>query len=81
METEITKKESISTSPDKSSTIAGVSVRGWIVVIIVLSVCGNWIANTLMVSLGYTSANMTVPEPIYSVFIAVISYYFGQLKK
>jgi hypothetical protein len=33
-----------------------------------------------MMSLGYTSAAISVPEPIYSVFIAVISYYFGSQK-
>jgi xanthosine utilization system XapX-like protein len=47
-----------------------------------MTVCGNWTANTLMVSLGYTSANITVPEPLYSVWVGVIGIYFGQqLKK
>jgi len=84
-ETTITVKESSTKDGSvpftNGSSIGGVSVRAWIVLIIVMSVCGNWMFNTVLFSLGYTSNNMVVPEPIYSVFIAVISYYFGQIKK
>jgi hypothetical protein len=64
------------------SAVFGVSIRAWLALIITMTVCGNWTANTLMVSLGYTSANITVPEPLYSVWVGVIGIYFGQqLKK
>lgn len=69
-------------TPVNGSEVFGVSVRAWLALIITLTVCGNWTANTLMVSLGYTSANITVPEPLYSVWVGVIGIYFGQqLKK
>ena len=68
--------------PVNGSSIGGISVRAWIALLITFTVCANWTANTLMVSLGYTSANITIPEPLYSVFVGVIGIYFGQqLKK
>lgn len=64
------------------SAFFGVSVRAWLALIITGTVCVNWTANTVMVSLGYTSANIVIPEPLYSVFVGVIGIYFGQqLKK
>jgi hypothetical protein len=56
----------------------GISIRAWLALIITMTVCINWTANTVMVSLGYTSASLTVPEPLYSVFVGVIGIYFGQ---
>lgn len=60
------------------SQFLGISVRAWLALIITGTVCVNWTANTLMVSLGYTSANIVIPEPLYSVFVGVIGIYFGQ---
>jgi len=64
------------------SQCLGISVRAWLALIITITVCANWTANTVMVSLGYTSSMLVVPEPLYSVFVGVIGIYFGQqLKK
>jgi hypothetical protein len=64
------------------SQFLGISIRAWLALLITGTVCANWTANTVMVSLGYTSANIVIPEPLYSVFVGVIGIYFGQqLKK
>lgn len=63
------------------SKIGSISVRAWLALIITLAVTINWSANMVMASLGYTSVNIVVPEPIYSAFMMVLGMYFGQAKK
>lgn len=64
-----------------TSTAFNVSVRAWLALIITLCVCANWTANMVMASLGYTSVNIVIPEPIYSAFMMVLGMYFGQAVK
>jgi hypothetical protein len=47
------------------STIFGVSVRGWIALILIISLC----AMEMM--------KITVAEPLYSLSISICSFYFG----
>lgn len=63
------------------STIGSVSVRAWLALIITVAVTVNWTANMVMASLGITSVNIVIPEPIYSAFMMVLGMYFGQAKK
>lgn len=63
------------------STIGSVSVRAWLAVLITVTICGNWTANMIMASLGFTSTNIIIPEPLYSAFMMVLGMYFGQAKK
>lgn len=63
------------------SKIGSVSVRAWLALIITFAVTLNWTANMVMASLGYTSVNIVIPEPIYSAFMMVLGMYFGQAKK
>lgn len=63
------------------SKIFNLSIRGLITLILVTGVIGVWITNTVLMSLGWTSANTEVPEPIYSLVIAAVSYYFGTTTK
>ncbi len=63
------------------SVIGSVSVRAWLALIITLAVTLNWTANMVMASLGITSVNIVIPEPIYSAFMMVLGMYFGQAKK
>lgn len=57
-------------------------MRAWLALLITGTVCANYTANMFMVSLGYTSTSIEIPEPLYSVFVGVIGIYFGQqLKK
>lgn len=65
-----------------NSKVFGVSVRAWIVLMFNFSVLGVWVANSIFVSLGWTSAvNVKVEEPIYTIFVAVNTYYFTNIKK
>jgi hypothetical protein len=56
-------------------------VRAWLAVLITVTICGNWTANMVMASLGYTSVNIIIPEPLYSAFTMVLGIYFGQSMK
>lgn len=51
------------------SVLLGVSTRGWITIIVTLTIC-------LM-----SFMQREVKEPMYSIAIAVIAYYFGQKDK
>lgn len=74
-DTEIITKES------SASAVGNVSIRAWLAIIITITICGNWTANMFMASLGYTSVNISIPEPLYSAFMMVLGMYFGQAKK
>ena len=50
------------------SKLFGVSVRGWLAVIIILTVC-------LM-----SAFSITIIEPLYSISLLSIGFYFGQKK-
>lgn len=64
-ETQITEK------PDKenqSSSVAGISLRGWIALIVVLTVCA-------MSLLQYD-----IKEPLYTLAGMIVGYYYAQAK-
>lgn len=65
----------------KDSSIAGVSVRGIITLLIVISTCGTIVTNIIMACLGVTSADVKIPEPLYGAFYGVLGYYFASSKK
>lgn len=56
-------------SANDHSTIFGVSIRGWISVIVVLTVCA--------MSMG----KIDVKEPLYTLAGLIIGFYFGQNPK
>lgn len=51
---------------DSTSDIAGVSVRGWLVILMTLSVC------------VICALNREVPEPLYTGFLMGLGFYLGQ---
>jgi len=55
--------------PKSESQVMGVSVRGWIAVVIILTVC----AMSVM--------RMDVAEPLYGLAMAAMGWYFGQKEK
>lgn len=73
--------EFVEAQKPNSSTVNNVSVRAWLAILITITICGNWTANMIMASLGYTSVNITIPEPLYSAFTMVLGIYFGQALK
>ncbi len=60
------------------SSIFGVSVRGWLALLLTATVCAMCTASSVFVSLGWTSANITIPEPLYSGFMTALGFYLGQ---
>ena len=50
------------------SNVGGVSIRAWIAIILVLEVC------------FMASFNKTVEEPLYSLAVMAVGFYFGQVK-
>lgn len=78
-QTEIT--ESTTVTRKEPSAVGSVSVRAWLAVLITITICGNWTANMVMASLGLTSVNIVIPEPLYSAFTMVLGIYFGQSMK
>lgn len=74
------------TIPPVDSTLVGVSVRAWIAVVLVLTVC----ASHLSVAIGvlYDAAKTgdwskvgtytNIGEPLYSMSIVALGFYFGQ---
>jgi len=75
-QTEITDKTTITRS--EPSAVGNVSIRAWLAVLITITICANWTANMVMASLGVTSTNITIPEPLYSAFMMVLGMYFTQ---
>ena len=63
------------------SSIFGLSVRAWIVMYFDFCVLGVWVMNNVLLAFGVTSANTVIPEPIYTIFVAVNSFYFGNIKQ
>jgi hypothetical protein len=65
------------TRPNGSS-IFGVSVRGWLAMMLTFTVCLIVAGNILMASMGWTSTNVQIPEPLYSGFLTALGFYLGQ---
>lgn len=71
MSEEITNKKPELENSSKSdySTIFGVSIRGWIAIIVILTVC--------CMSIG----KIDIKEPLYTLAGLIIGFYFGQNPK
>lgn len=52
-----------------NSTLAGVSIRGWLAVLTILTVC----AMALL--------TIEVQEPLYTLAVAIVAFYYGQNTK
>lgn len=75
--TEDTQQIGKPNAPIVESHIGGVSVRGWIVVMAISTICAHELS-----ILGWAfftkSAVPKVEEPFYSLLMLVVGYYFGQ---
>jgi hypothetical protein len=63
------------------STLFNVSVRGWLAIILTVTVCGITATNIIMACLGMTSVNVIIPEPLYSGFMTALGFYLGSIKR
>jgi len=68
------------------STIAGVSIRAWLATALVVTICANHLAITIGTMIEAVSTRdfsrvgtfTTVGEPLYSMAVAALGFYFGQ---
>lgn len=77
-DTTIIQKSSVSAGTGNGSSIAGISVRGMLALILTVTVCGITATNIVMACLGYTSVDVKIPEPLYSGFMTALGFYLGQ---
>lgn len=71
---------------DQNSTVFGVSIRGWMAIILVMTVALTQILVTAAVvydaiankDFSKVGTFSTIGEPLYSLSIAALSFYFGQ---
>ena len=69
----------------EASTILGVSVRGWIAIMLIVTICLNQLGVTTCAviasigrnDLGLLGTYTSVGEPLYSLAIAALGFYFG----
>lgn len=67
------------------SKIWGVSLRAWIVSLLVGTACGIYIIDAVtkayMRIAGKSDAEFTIGEPLYTLSIMVVTFYFGNSRK
>jgi len=63
------EQTSFSSKEPSESQLANISIRGWITVIVVLTVCGMEIFK------------IGICEPLYSMSLIIVGFYFGQKAK
>lgn len=74
------------TANGKDSTFFGVSVRAWLAIMLVASIVSTHLAVTIGVVVDAVKTNdwsrvgtfANVGEPLYSMSIAALAFYFGQ---
>ena len=69
--------QQISKPPLIESQICGVSIRGWIVVMVMGTMCVREISIVVYAILNATPIEQ-VKEPFYGVVMGLIGFYFGQ---
>jgi len=83
--TETTTETSNGVNDSHDSQIMGVSVRAWLVLILVGTVCGlavSYAVTDIVLSVALkTLPTFEVKEPLYSIVIAAVAYYFGQSQR
>lgn len=65
-ETQIIEKKDSSPSHTQESQLMGVSIRAWLAVMLVFTIC----------AMAYLRTAVT--EPLYTISIMAVSFYFGQ---
>lgn len=87
-ETTITPKEPVQTESvsvqkqtvgptQQDSSALGISVRGWLALILTITVCGITATNIVLAAMGMTSTHVQIPEPLYSGFMTALGFYLG----
>ena len=82
----MTEETTITTAGAKDSTIAGVSIRAWLAVMLVITVCATHFSIVIAVLIEAVASHdfakvgtfTTIGEPLYSMSVAALGFYFGQ---
>jgi len=82
--TSLVKKDNDQTESQKM----GVTVRGWITFLLVFTICASHICVVISVlvnaartqDLSMVGSLTTIGEPLYSMAVAALGYYFGSQK-
>ena len=86
-ETEIIAKPGVASAKvENESGVGGVSIRAWLATVLVFTVCLNHLSVTLAVVIdailhrdfSKIGTFTTVGEPLYSMAVAALGFYFGQ---
>ncbi len=67
--------------PAQDSTIWGVSVRAWLVIMLVFTLCLSTLLNPLFGYLITGDLFIEIKEPFYSAVTISLGYFFGQSVK
>jgi len=73
--------EEVKLESNGNSKMFGVSIRAWITVWFDFIVLGVWAANQIFASIGWTIPDTKIDEPLYTIFVAVNTYYFSTIKQ
>jgi hypothetical protein len=78
----------VNAAPAPESSVLGVSIRAWLAILLVSTICLNQFLLVLSASIEafatHNFANVselyTIKEPLYTLVIGTVSYYFGKTK-
>ena len=74
------------TTASKDSSFYGISVRAWLAILLVCTVCYGYVAVATAVlveavisrDFAKVGTYVTISEPLYTLVIGAVAYYFGQ---
>lgn len=64
-----------------SSMIAGVSVRAWLALILIVTVCLATVAKFVIAVIKQDASLLEITEPLYTMGGMALAYYFGASNK
>ena len=67
--------------PNGHSKVFNVSIRGWIALILTITVCLVGLQGFVFALAQIGMEPVKVEEPLYSAFLIALGFYFGQNKK
>lgn len=81
-----TVTQTVGEIPSQDSTMFGVSIRAWIAMVLVSTVCGSHLSGCAAVLIDAVRTGdwskvgtyMNIGEPLYSMAVAALGFYFGQ---
>lgn len=73
--------EAITKQQNPDSVIGGVSIRAWLAVMLVGTVCLMALFTQVAGAVMAGDLVFEIKEPLYSLSIGAVAYYFGQAQK